>query len=143
MYIIWYCCQFSVLETVPYNVAQSGREYSAASGTAIAAAIPLAASTAASGIAVFMGQLSVPLVVAQTADLHNGGTVHDVIKCTFLQQRWMWLVDGSHHALQLGLRKITQRYGADSASEHPENTEERRAHTFRSLPQVIEQLILE
>jgi hypothetical protein len=55
----------------------------------------------------------------------------------------MWLVDGSHNASQLGLRKITQRYGADSASEHPENTEERRAHTFRSPPQVIEQLILE
>ena len=80
---------------------------------------------------------------AQTADLHNGGTVHDVIKCTFLQQRWMWLVDGSHNASQLGLRKITQRYGANSASEHPENTEDRRAHTFRSPPQVIEQLMLE
>ncbi len=34
-------------------------------------------------------------------------------------------------ASQLGLREFTQRHGADSASKHPANTEERRAHALR------------
>ena len=84
----------------------------------LAVAIPLAATSTASGIAVFMEQLSVPLVVAQTAGLHNGGTVDDVIRCTFLQQRWMWPVDGHCFAAWLArAHAAPRRHGADSVDD--------------------------
>ena len=45
-------------------------------------------------------------------------------------------------ASQLGLPEFTQRHGADSASKHPANTEERRAHALRQqCPHVMLLLI--